>query len=204
MYQEEPMSFSKLFGFFTLFLLLAAIPITIFMVFQQQEVRQHAAEQTIVRIIPNAQKATAGAKFFVDIDLRTGTAPINGIQMNMTYPAAKVSVASIDPTNSAFENQTEEFYENGLITLSRSTSNQIRGTAHVIRVNFKVQQDTTAEEIKLGATSVQSADNRTLIASSEFAKDEQPRELTKNQSFSLNPLPLIPAFLEFLKTLKPF
>lgn len=88
----------KVFIIIISILLLAAIPITLFVVQQQQELRQKAAPATTLSISPSQSTKAIGDEFQVNVVVDTGANSIIQVVVDLTYDATKLQFLSI--TNS--------------------------------------------------------------------------------------------------------
>lgn len=127
-------------------LLFILIPISIFVVMQQQELRKKAAPLTSLSITPSQNSKNVGDEFQVNIVIDTGNNPVILADMYLTYDATKLQFLSA--VNSAdFPNeQTPIGKPNGsfhyqLTTLSPQTP--FVGIGTVATVRFKAIAPTT-------------------------------------------------------------
>jgi hypothetical protein len=90
----------KILVIFVSILLLAAIPITLFVVQQRQELRQKAAPATSLSFSPNQLTKAVGDEFEVDVVIDTGDNAIGTVIMDITFDPTKLQFLSI--SNSAY------------------------------------------------------------------------------------------------------
>lgn len=89
----------KIFLFGFIVVLLIAIPFTVYLLGQQQEIRSRATAATTISLIPtgkttNTTTVNAGDTFTLDVEIDPGTNIITLIQLHITYDPTKLSTAS--------------------------------------------------------------------------------------------------------------
>lgn len=196
----------KRLNLFILVLLAAAIPLTIYLAFQRQDIRQRAAPEGVtLYLIPNVQKVTPGEPFSIDIDVKTGTTSVTSVQIGLTYPTEKLEIEMIDPTNSAFETQTEQFSGAGLISIGRHASAPVSGEKHIATIRFTVLEEVNASEVTLtpGSPIFRSANDKDIIASSQLS-DARPKPPSQTIPSFWDPALFFSNLLSFFKNLRFF
>ncbi|MBI5620726.1 hypothetical protein HY949_03035 [Candidatus Gottesmanbacteria bacterium] len=126
-------------------LLLVAIPITIFVAGQNQEIRKKAAPATTMAITPSSLTKQAGDVFTVEVAIDTGENQVVAAELHLTYDSSKLEAQSI--TNGAlFPNiLASGTVEPGgaAITVGAADAKQpVRGTGTVATVKFLAKEKT--------------------------------------------------------------
>lgn len=140
------MSRKFLFIIITLFLLIA-IPITFFVMRQQQEIRKQAAPLTQLSMSPAQISKNVGDEFQVQIMIDTGTNPVILTDMYITYDPTKLQFLSAVNSANFPNEQTTISNPNGafhyqLTTLSLQTP--FTGTGPVATLRFQALAPTTS------------------------------------------------------------
>ncbi len=126
------MNFSgkRLLLFGLIFILLVAIPITIYLASQQQEVQSHATPSTTISLCSssttsvsscNAQiNATVGQSFSVDVVMNPGQNLVSFVKLHITYDASKLDLSDtkVSPNASVATALTEPVYTPGSAVIS--------------------------------------------------------------------------------------
>lgn len=93
----------KIIIFAVIILLLATIPLVVFFVQKNQEIRSRAVSATSVRFSPTSlTKSLTDAQFNVDIQISTGVNQINGASFTIPFPKNILEVVEINKNDSAF------------------------------------------------------------------------------------------------------
>ncbi len=121
-------------------LTLLAIPVTVFLVAQRQEVRKRAAPATTLALTPTSVTKQVGDTFSLEVKIDTGENQVVATEINLTFDPEKLSAESI--TNGAlFPNiLTSGTVESGSASISvgaPSSSQPVNGTGTVAVVRFK-------------------------------------------------------------------
>lgn len=127
-------------------LLFILIPISIFVVMQQQELRKKAAPLTSLSITPSQNSKSVGDEFQVSIVIDTGNNPVILADMYITYDATKLqflsAVNSADfPNEQASVTKPDGSFHYQLTTLSPQTP--FIGIGTVATIRFKAIASTT-------------------------------------------------------------
>lgn len=137
--------------------LLAAIPLTLYLVSQQQETRSRAAPATILSFQPTTITTTVGQKFDVDVFLDPGSNFVISSNFTITYDPTKLATAgsglvpvlSVSSATQGFPGVVEgPNYSNGTIFISYSV-----GTNATKAITTKVKIATITFEAKAPTTS---------------------------------------------------
>ena len=86
-----------IFTVLVLLLLLAAIPVTIYLVKQQQEIRKRAAPATTLTLVSDKSQPSANETFNVAVSIETGPNQVIISEMYMTFDATKVEAVDFVP-----------------------------------------------------------------------------------------------------------
>lgn len=84
----------KLFILGFVFVLLAVIPLTVYILQQQQETRSHAAPATSLSFSPNSKTVNVGESFTLDVMLDPGSNRVVSATIHITYDQNKLSTTS--------------------------------------------------------------------------------------------------------------
>ncbi len=144
----------KLKKVFILCLLLLSIPLTEYIVQQQQELRQQAQVTPHFHLVGESVQVLPGQTLPVGIAVDTQRIAIQSVQVNLVYPHDKLVVDTIDTNDSAFSLTNENITGNGLIRIGRESLTPTSGMLHVAQVVFIAKEPTTLDEIKLLSNSV--------------------------------------------------
>lgn len=113
-----------------IFVLLVAIPITIYLASQQQEVRSHATPSTTIAVCASSAtsvssctsqvNATVGQSFSVDVVMNPGQNLVSFVKLQITYDASKLDLSDtkISPNTSVATSLTEPVYTPGNAVIS--------------------------------------------------------------------------------------
>lgn len=104
MYLASTMKFftNKFFIFGVLLLLAISIPLTLFFVRRQQDLRSSAAPTTTLAISPTSQTASAGEEVTVEVTVDPGENFVSFVEFSVVYDATYLEALSIDPNTDAF------------------------------------------------------------------------------------------------------
>lgn len=90
------MSAKKIFILGFIIILLIAIPLTIYVLQQQQETRSRATAATVVSFEPSAKAVKVGDTFTLDINVDPSSNVVTLVQLFITYDPTKLATASAD------------------------------------------------------------------------------------------------------------
>lgn len=159
------MRMKKIFLFVSIGLTLLAIPFTVFVVGQNQEVRKRAAPASTLALAPSTITKKVGDTFSVEAKIDTGTNQVGVIQIRIVYDPAKlqalditngvlapsISVSGkIDPSGKASitvgaKNNIEPITGSGTVAIL--TMKAIAASASPISVHFTPLPDTYANAL---------------------------------------------------------
>ncbi len=88
---------NKYFILGNLFLILLAIPLTLFFINQQQETRSRAEATSVLSILPAAKTVNVGEEFSLDVQLDPGQNQVTNVKMRITYDPSKLEFQEITP-----------------------------------------------------------------------------------------------------------
>ncbi|MEK7141932.1 MAG: cohesin domain-containing protein, partial [Patescibacteria group bacterium] len=138
-------------------LLLVALPITIFVAGQRQEIRKKAAPATTMAVAPASLSKKAGDVFTMEITIDTGENQVVAAELHITFDQTKLEAQTIT-NGSLFPNiLASGTVEPGgaSITVGAADAKQpVRGTGTVATVKFLAKEKTDSpSSIKLGSNS---------------------------------------------------
>lgn len=164
-------------------ILLIAIPLTIYLVQQQQETRSGATPSTVLSVIPATKTATIGAVMDFDVVLNPGTNIVNGITLEVIYDSTKIATDGAGFVSKLNNNLSPNpVYSPGKISVSISPSaadptQGITTTTTIATLSFKAIALTsgTPTEISFGQNTVVTTtagtdENTNVLANSNPAR----------------------------------
>ncbi len=159
---------------FFLLLLFAAIPLTIYVAKQQQDIRQRAQTQAEFILSPDRKTPAKGESMLLAVAVKTTDEPIYAISLNMTYPQDKLDLLKVDTSNTVFLVTDENITGNGLVKISRETNSPRSGNFPIAKLHFKAKDKTSIDEIQVLADSgAITSDGRKLTAAPKIVDQEE-------------------------------
>ncbi len=143
----------RVFLLLSILLILIAIPVTVFLVAQQQELRKKAAPATTLSIVPSALTKKTGEVFSLDIAIDTGDNQVVAAELHVVFDPTKLEAQTI--TNSSlFPNiLTAGVVERGSVAITVGAADvkkPVKGTGTVAVARFKTLEKTeTPTSIRL-------------------------------------------------------
>jgi len=138
--------------------LLVAIPVTFFVVKQQQEIRQKAAPATTMSLTPAQKTAKVGDTVSLDVNIDTGENSIVAASVYLTFDPVKLQAQSI-VNSSQFPNilSSGDISQTGKASIAVGTasiSQPFKGIGAVATIKFTVlQQSDTPITVRFGPES---------------------------------------------------
>lgn len=124
---------NKYFIFGNIFLILLAIPLTLFFVKKQQETRSRAAASTILYFVPDSiSTTTACQSFTTDVTVNPGENEIAIVDIYLTYDSSKLELLQITPSSSFSDVIRQATISSGKADISLSVGGNIANTAKTI------------------------------------------------------------------------
>ena len=175
---------NKFFILGNLFLILIAIPITLFFIGKQQETRSRAAASTVLYFPTTSQTVPAVcANLTADIMVDPGQNVVSIVDMYLTYDASALAITGITPSSEFSTIVREASLSNGAANISVSvgsdTSKAIRTITKVATITFKTISGTA------GTSSI-SFDTTKTRAFSLSSADQPTENVLSNASSKLN------------------
>lgn len=135
----------KIFAIASILLILIAIPVTVLLVRQQQELRKKAAPATTLAFVPATVSKKVGETFSLDVTIDTGENQVVAAELHVVYDPAKLEAQTI--TNSSlFPNiLTSGTVERGAASITvgaASATKPITGTGTIAVVRLKALEKT--------------------------------------------------------------
>ena len=136
----------KMFFLISVLLILIAIPATVFIVGQQQELRKKAAPATILALTPATVNKKVGETFSLDITIDTGENQVVAAEIHIIFDPTKLEAQTI--TNSSlFPNiLTSGVVDRGTASITVAAADAkkpAKGTGSVAVVRLKAVEKTT-------------------------------------------------------------
>ncbi|PIZ97785.1 MAG: hypothetical protein COX79_00845, partial [Candidatus Levybacteria bacterium CG_4_10_14_0_2_um_filter_36_16] len=124
---------NKYFIFGNIFLILLAIPLTLFFVKKQQETRSRAAASTILYFVPDSISTTTACQSFkTDITVNPGENEVAIIDIYINYDSSKLKLLEITPSSSFSDVIRKATISSGKADISLSVGGNIANTAKTI------------------------------------------------------------------------
>lgn len=145
------------------FILLVSIPLTIYLLQQQQEIRSKAAPSTTLAFNPATvtPNPKTGDEFNLDIMINPGTNQVSIVKLDIRYDQTKIATSDAQTTCGAAICPTSDFpvtldgpkYTNGTVGISLSiepnVANVVQTTKKVASIRFKAIAPTTGGDTKI-------------------------------------------------------
>jgi plastocyanin len=213
----------RIFLFFSIGLILLAIPLTVYLVGKNQEVRKKAAPASTLSLIPSTLTKKVGETFTLEAKIDTGSNQVGVVQVRIIYDPAKLQAVDITngplaPTISV-SGQIDATGKASITVGARSTTQPITGAGTVailtmkalaasaspVSVRFVPQPETYAnalneqDNVLIGTTpatiTILNADGTTATAGNENGASPSA---TLTPSITLTPSPTpTPAIINF-------
>jgi chitodextrinase len=136
-------------------------------------VSSHAASgSATLSLTPSTAIVNSGTAFSVAVYENSGTAQVNAVQANLTYPASSLTLTSISTTNTAFPLEAQSTGGSGTITMARAINGgtaPLTGQQLVATLNFTSNMTTGSATVAFAAGSavVSSVDNTALVLTTQ-------------------------------------
>lgn len=165
---------NKYFILGNVFLVLIALPLTLFFLRKQQELRGRAAPTTKLSFFPDSVKAGPGQEFSVDAMVNPTQNVVSIVDMHVTFDSQKLEIVSIKPNDIAFPVTLRgPTYETGKANISvnigAEVTKAISTQTKVATLTFKVKPEGTK-----GNTNVAYNAEKARVFS--LSTDDQPGE----------------------------
>jgi plastocyanin len=131
----------KVFLYISIGLILLAVPITVFVAGQRQELRKKAAPASTLSFSPSTQTVKEGEKFTLDIKIDTATNQVGVVQLRIVYDPAFLEAEEI--TNGPLApsiHASKKIEPNGKVSISvgaRDTLHPIVGSGTIAILSMK-------------------------------------------------------------------
>lgn len=129
-----------------LLLLAVAIPASVYLVLQQQEIRGRAEPATTLAFDPPELRKTVGETFTLNVNIDTGSNFVSGAELHIQYDTTKLTAIGIDIAGSPFLPRVlvQGSAQGGFafITLGSQPSDPKRGTGTLATVTFRATAST--------------------------------------------------------------
>jgi chitodextrinase len=131
-----------------------------------------ASGAATLSVSPATAIVANGSAFSVQVYEDSGTATVNAVQANLTYPANSLTLTSISTTNSAFPLEAQSSGSGGSITMARAINggtSPVTGKQLVATLNFTstMATGTATVDFTTGSAVVSSVDNTALILTTQ-------------------------------------
>jgi hypothetical protein len=115
---------------------------------------------------PPSQGFSVGSNVTIDIRENSGSAGVNAVQANFSYPTDKLTFVSADGSGSGFTTEAQSTGANGQVSLARGVIGSLTGDQLIAKVTFKVNIAGVANLTYVNGTSlVSSSTNQNIIGS---------------------------------------
>ena len=170
-------------------LLLLAVPLTYFLMLQQQDLRQRAQQTTPIYLVPDKENANEGETLAIALQLKTEIAPVKEVQVNLSYPQEKLSEPDISYVNSQFQETSEQIIGPGIVRIGRNAVIPVAGYNQIASLQFTAKEPISLEEISLSPGSyVISDQDQTLpvnliVTNSTYYQNNKPLYMKPLETF---------------------
>lgn len=127
--------------------ILIGIPVTVFLVSKNQEIRQRAAPATTLTLTPSSATKQVGDEFVLDVSMNTATNQVVAVQVSLSFDPTKLEAEWIH-NGTMFPNIISSgVIGNGSASIAlgaANTTTPITGTGVAASVKFKALAATTA------------------------------------------------------------
>jgi len=115
---------------------------------------------------PPSQGYTVGSTITIDVRENSGSANVNAVQANFSYPADKLTFVSADSSASGFTTQAQSTGGNGTVSLARGVIGGLTGDQEIAKITFTVNLAGTANlAFTSGSALINSSTNQNIIPS---------------------------------------
>jgi LPXTG-motif cell wall-anchored protein len=154
---------NKWFILGNILLLLAVIPITLFVIKRQTDLRSKAAPSTTLSFTPESVDAVVGENLTLDINVNPGQNIVSIVEMTVSLDPEKLEIVSLENNPEVFPVKLKgpTINDDGTVTISMSTSNDVtkavQTTAKAATLTLKALTETTSGPalVKINQTSSQ-------------------------------------------------
>lgn len=153
-------------------LLAVAIPATVYLTKQRQEVRQQAAPATVLTFSPSAITKRPGETFAVDVMVDTGSNTISAAKILVDFDTTKLDATAIVPSDflPVILSSGRTTNSTASITLGSSPTEPKKGTGRLAEITFKAKGPTGSTQITFdNATEVAGISEQTNVLSGKGA-----------------------------------
>jgi len=123
------------------------------------------AASGVLSVTPSSLTVATGATVTVDFREDSASTPVNAVQLNLTYPADKLDVVSVDGSGSAFGIKAQETRGNGSIVVARGSLKAVSGSQEVTRVTLRGKSSGNAAVMLASGSALVSSDNNANVLS---------------------------------------
>jgi len=115
---------------------------------------------------PPSQGYSVGSTITIDVRENSGSANVNAVQANFSYPADKLTFVSADSSASGFTTQAQSTGGNGTVSLARGVIGGLTGDQEIAKITFTVNLAGTANlAFTSGSALINSSTNQNIIPS---------------------------------------
>lgn len=144
----------KIIMILTIFLILIAIPVTVYLVVQQQELRKKAAPATTLSVTPSTITKNVNDEFTVEVKVDPGENQILAAELHVTFDSTKLEALSITNGPMMTNVIAPGIIESGLASITvgaQNTASPVQGIGVIASVRLKAKDITTSPiQIKIG------------------------------------------------------
>ncbi len=115
---------------------------------------------------PPSQSFSVGSTITIDVRENSGSATVNAVQANFSYPANLLTFVSADSSTSAFTTQAQSTGSNGQVSLARGVIGGVTGDQLISKITFTVNVAGVANlSYTTGTALIDSTTNQNIIGS---------------------------------------
>ena len=146
----------KIIFFIILLIILAVVPLTVYMVGQQQELRSKAAPATVLTLNPNTMTKNKGDIFSFDVQIDTAANNVAVAELHVIYDATKLEALSITNGPLAPKIAASGVVGGGTASITvraENTTKPIKGTGTIAVIRFRaIERTETLSQVKFDTT----------------------------------------------------
>lgn len=146
--KRKNISLLSLKNLFWIALVILALPLTIFLLFQNTDNRQKAAEDVVIQVIPDQLSVEANQKLQLIVNITPLSSPVKSAFLSLTYPQDKFDIVAVTHEESPFTETIEQLTSQGLIKIGLETNFPVTKSVRFVTITLQSKEAVMASEIK--------------------------------------------------------
>jgi hypothetical protein len=146
--KQKKLSLFSFNNFFWILVIILVLPLTLFLISQNTDNRQKAAEDVLVYVIPDQIQVQANQQLKINVSVSPLTSPVKSVFLSLTYPQEKFDIVSVSNTDSPFTETLEQLTSQGLIRIGQTASFPVTEPTQFVTITFQSKEAVMASEIK--------------------------------------------------------